>query len=240
MFSQENLQLLKEKLSLNMGLISDSHFGHVKVFEKFEPIRKEYTFKQGKESLQDFEKLMQRNWNVKINDKNKTLLHLGDFCIDKKQPGKSEENIKNNTRVLNGLKILIKGNHDKSENHVYLNNGWNFVIDRPVILLNDEIRAIDNAPHYTTCIITEINGKRIMFSHFGIHQYDERFERKYGNDFKFLTKLYNDYNCEINIHGHSHSNAINSEKSFNCSVEVINFTPKTLMEINYELSKFKK
>jgi calcineurin-like phosphoesterase family protein len=234
----EELEVLKSKLSLNMNLISDSHFGHVNVFEKFEPIRKEYTLKQGKESLQDFEYLMQRNWNTKVHNKNTTVLYLGDFCIDKKQPGKSEENIKNNSRKLNGSKILIKGNHDKSENQIYLNNGWDFVIDKPVILLENDMKVIDNAPHYTTCIITEINGKRIMFSHFGVHQYDERFEGKYQNDFRFLTNLYNDYKCEINIHGHSHSNAINSKKSFNCSVETINFTPKTLMEIHYELSKF--
>jgi calcineurin-like phosphoesterase family protein len=209
-------------------LISDNHFGHPKAFNDFEPIRKVYTESEGLSTLEDFENLMIRNWNEAHFD---TLLHLGDFCINKRKEGQTETNIKNASTRIKKKDILIRGNHDSADTSVYLENGWGFVIEQPVILLENEMKVIENAPHYTTCIITEINGKRIMFSHFGVHQYDERFEGKYKNDFKFLTDLYKEYKCEINIHGHSHSNAINSKISFNCSVEAINFSPIRLKDI---------
>jgi calcineurin-like phosphoesterase family protein len=217
--------------------ISDTHFGHVKVFEKFEPIRKTYTLSKGKQTLKDFEDLMVENWNETVFDSD-TLIHLGDVCIDKMNPTKTEENLAISLKLEGESLILIKGNHDKSDNSLYYQNGWNFVIDCPVILL-DNPKIIDNAPGLAHCIIIDINGKRVMFSHFGIHQYNENFEGKYREPFRYLTKLYNDYKCDYNIHGHSHSNAINSEKSFNCSVEVINFTPKKLTDIFAVLTKFK-
>lgn len=225
----DNLTELKTILNRTVHCISDNHFGHLNVFEKFEPIRKQYTISRGRETLRDFEDLMVENWNdtVKPDD---NVLHLGDFCIDKKDPRKTEENLQISLELDGDKIILIKGNHDRSDNEKYYQNGWNYVIDRPVILL-DECSTINNAPSNAHCIIIDLFGKGIMFSHFGVHQFDERFEGKYSEPFQYLQKLYKDYNCDINIHGHSHSNAVNSAVSINCSVEVINFTPVSLKSL---------
>jgi calcineurin-like phosphoesterase family protein len=229
----EQLQELKELLNADISLISDNHFGHPKVFEEYEPIRKQYTIANKKSSLTDFEILMIRNWNLKIPNTG-TVLHLGDFCINKMKEGQTELNIKNNSAKLNGKKVLVKGNHDTADNSVYFDNGWSFVIDKPTILLGEPFQ-IKDSPKLAHCIITEINGKRIMFSHFGVFQYDQRFEGKYKEAFECLQKLYKEYNCDLNLHGHSHSEGINSKTSFNCSVEAINFTPKTFKEISMSL-----
>jgi len=225
---QKKLKELKEKLK-DCYCISDTHFGHLKAFNSYEPIRKEYTKNLGLETLEDFEGIMIDNWN-KVVGENSNILHLGDFCIDKRNPNKTIENIKNTTNLLNGYKILIKGNHDKLENSVYYDNGWDLVIDKPVILL-DEINVLYNSPKLSHCIITKINDKVIMFSHFGIHQYDKNSKNKYKIPYEYLQKLYKKYNCDFNIHGHSHSSVNHSEVSYNSCVEMNEFTPKLILDI---------
>jgi len=226
----DNFKELKEFFTLKSKVISDNHFGHPKCFEEHEPIRKQFTLQKGKNTLQDFEKLMITQWNNKVS-KTDYLVHLGDFCINKMDDQKTLQNIKNNTRVLNGKKLLIKGNHDKTLNEVYLNNGWNFVIDKPLILLEGQEKFIETEYNYTGCVIVEINGIRTMFSHFGLFMEDERFENKYKKEFEFLKDLFNKYKCEYNVHGHSHSKGNNTEFSSNISVEKINFTPVDLFQV---------
>jgi calcineurin-like phosphoesterase family protein len=224
----KQLQQLKDLITLDTGLISDNHFGHPKVFNIFEPIRKAYTESEGLSTLEDFENLMIRNWNGAKCD---TLLHLGDFCINKRKKGQTEINIKNASDRLNSKDILIRGNHDSADTSVYLENGWGFVIEQPVILIDGELGVMSGTPQFANCIIIDINDYRIMFSHFGLFQDDPRSETKYKEAYDFLKNLYKEFHCDINIHGHSHSEGVNSKISFNCSVEAINFSPIRLKNI---------
>lgn len=223
----EQLQQIKDLITLDTGLISDNHFGHFKAFNDFEPIRKTYTESKGLSTLEDFEDIMIDNWN----NIDTTILHLGDFCINKRKEGQTEINIKNASDKIKNKNILIKGNHDTVDSSVYINSGWDFVIEQPVILTNNELGIMNGTPKFANCIIIDIDGFRIMFSHFGIFQGDQRFEGKYKEAYDFLRHLYSVYKCDINIHGHSHSKGINSKISYNCSVEVNNFSPIQLKNI---------
>lgn len=205
-------------------IISDNHFGHQKAFLEFEKIRQKLS-----NDFFIFEELMM----VKINkSKTNSLLYLGDFCINKKDLNKTFKNIKEQTsRIKINNKILIKGNHDKENNEFYIKSGWDYVINKPVIFLNDEIIELKNNFEYTGCIITKINGKNVLFSHFGIFDNDPRYNNKFEKQIIYLQNLYEKYNCELNIHGHSHSSKTYTKKSFNVSVENINFKPISFDEI---------
>ena len=227
------LKELKELITGDTKIVSDNHFGHNSAFEKFEPIRKTIA-----EDLSKFEKEMTHRWNKSVSTTD-NLLHLGDFCINKMKEQKTLDNIENNTSSLNGNKILIKGNHDKTKNAVYLESGWNYVVDKPIILL-DKMKVLDEEMDYIGCIITEIDGKRIMFSHFGIFSYDKRFEGKFENQFKYLKKLYYEYKCDLNIHGHSHGNFDRTKESMNVSVENINFTPISISDSITKIFEYKE
>lgn len=99
--------------------ISDTHFGHEKVIEY-----DDRPFKDAKE----MNRKMMEKWNnvVKPTD---TVYHLGDFAF------MPNERAKFILKQLNGFKILIRGNHDKSEDACY-QMGWDFVCDGIVVRLD--------------------------------------------------------------------------------------------------------
>ena len=76
------------KIDGNVYVISDTHFGHVKCYESFEPIRQKIA-----RSFNEFENEMVNRWNAKIG-KDDVVIHLGDFCINKMNEKKTIENIR--------------------------------------------------------------------------------------------------------------------------------------------------
>jgi calcineurin-like phosphoesterase family protein len=66
-----------------------------------------------------------KRWNNTVK-KTDRVFHLGDFCLGLK------ENIEL-ARLLNGKKILIKGNHDRTNNQIYLDNGFAEVYNFPIV-----------------------------------------------------------------------------------------------------------
>lgn len=76
--------------------ISDTHFGHEKIIEyEDRPFA----------GVEEMDRLMIQNWNQKIK-KDDLVYHLGDFGFHKK------DRLRGILSELNGLKILVRGNHD--------------------------------------------------------------------------------------------------------------------------------
>ena len=194
-----------DNLTGNTFIISDIHFGHQNLFEKFEPIRQSIA-----STLSEFESLIVKRWNSVVS-KDDVIFVPGDFCINKKDELKTDNNIKNFTRALNGYKILLKGNHDVRPDEFYIKAGWN--------------KVISGEPAY---LIQEINGIQILFSHFPMNTNQEwdALDNRY-TDYKLkLTELFNQHKCKLNIHGHSHGKVSPDPRLINVSLEQLpDFTP---------------
>lgn len=213
-----------ENFFKDFKIISDNHFGHQTAFNDFEIIRQTLHT-----DFSIFEDMMIENIN---NSNTNSLLHLGDFCINKMNQKKTYSNIKQRSEEITiKNKILIKGNHDKIENDFYKESGWDYIIDQPIIYLDNELIFLENNLDFTGSLIVDLKGKRILFSHFGIFTNDPRYENKYKEQIEYLQKIFELYKCDINIHGHSHSKSTYTKKSFNASVENINFKPISYNEI---------
>lgn len=99
-------------------LTGDPHFGHKNIIT--------YANRPFK-SVEDMHEAIIRNWNNKIKNDDKVFI-LGDLTFT---------NQKNTTDIitkLNGVKYLIKGNHDIKPNQWYRDCGIKEVYDYPILL----------------------------------------------------------------------------------------------------------
>ena len=96
-------------------LISDTHFCHKNIID--------YCSRPFK-SVEQMDKTMIDNWNKLVTDDD-IIIHLGDFALA------TENQIRELLSQLNGYKILIRGNHDKSI-RTMKRLGFNAVYDGPV------------------------------------------------------------------------------------------------------------
>lgn len=206
------------KIDLNTILSSDHHFGHKNVVI-FEPRRQ--TFMQ----LDDYDNhddWLLYNWNSQIK-KEDNVLHLGDLAF---------KYIQAYMPRLNGHIELILGNHDRKGLQTYLS--LEKVYRGIEIHENNNILKVtnDEDPLLSGLIIT-ISGIKIMFSHYPVfneNKYDLENEKIY-NRMKILERLYNDYHCDINIHGHTHSNNSTFKNAFNVCIDANNYKIITLNDI---------
>jgi len=92
-------------------VISDTHFGHKNILtfnHDGKPVR-EFS------SVEEMDEIIVQNWN-KVVKQDDIVYHLGDVVIG------SGDNI-NHLSIIdrcNGLKVLVKGNHDLLDDSVYL------------------------------------------------------------------------------------------------------------------------
>ena len=91
----------------NIFFTSDTHYQHKKIIE--------YCNRPFKD-MQDMEDSLVDNWNAMVG-KDDTVYHLGDFamrgeCLDRYAPR------------LNGVKRLIRGNHDMESTNRYIKHGF--------------------------------------------------------------------------------------------------------------------
>ena len=112
-------------------VISDPHFNHTNIIP--------YSNRPFK-SLREMDTAIIDNWNRVVSDDD-VVLCLGDFCFGTK------DNIPYYASKLNGHKILIKGNHDRSKS-LYLEAGFHNVMSEFILPIGQ-------------CN----NKKAIMFSH---------------------------------------------------------------------------
>lgn len=183
-------------------IIADTHFAHANVTE-YEPERKTALGAHPDQRMMEL-------WNETVSPTD-TVLHLGDFAF-------KSEAVQRWAQELNGTKYLLRGNHDRSP-QTYFENGFAEVIDFP--------KKGEPAYH-----ITDVDGIRILFSHYPIVSdgYDDI-------RWRYLSNIFDKQQCHINIHGHVHSMQLNEKFCINASVEVIRYRPVRLRELLYHFAK---
>ncbi len=190
-------------------ITSDNHFGH-KNINNFIPAR-EIFVKENK--LKSFEDYMINEWNKHLSE-NKQILCLGDFSF------KSATNYGN---FISGQNTLIPGNHDMNAIDTYLSNGFDNVLTGLNIIENNiHFKAQDFDSKLLNCLIVSVDGIKIMFSHFPVFD-NNPYDIKFKNITNKLEELFLDFNCNLNIHGHTHT--LNAKESFcfNASIEATDF-----------------
>lgn len=177
-------------------IIADTHFAHANIM-KYEPERKTVLGNHPDHRMMEL-------WNETITSTD-TVFHLGDFAF-------KSEAVQAWAKKLNGIKYLLRGNHDKGA-QTYLDNGFSGVIDFPC----------KGEPAYH---IADVDGIRILFSHYPIVSdgYDDI-------NWRHLSMVFDQELCDINIHGHIHSMQLNEKFCINASVEAIGYRPKRLGEL---------
>lgn len=202
-------------------IISDLHLGHDKVVD-FEPKRLEAMKASG---YTDHNKFIIDMFNSVVNSDD-TVMLLGDIAF---------KSIPEYLTALNGNKLLILGNHDRpytytpykelctiisGVNHLH-NDGrmWTYAHDKDTKL---------------SALILDALGHRVLFSHYPIHVDDPWEYRKdgfVGIREKWLTEIYDDLGCTLNIHGHVHSRTTDRLSNINVSAEVLDFKPVKVSEL---------
>ena len=105
---------------MSVHFIGDTHFGHKNIIDYCD---RPYS------SVEEMNEDLIKRWNQKIK-KTDIVFHLGDVYLGPKN------NLKSIIEQLNGIKYLIKGNHDCWSNQVYLDAGFKKVYDYPIIYKN--------------------------------------------------------------------------------------------------------
>ena len=103
---------------MNIYFIADTHFGDDNI-RRYE--NRPYA------SVKEMDEALIENWNKTVSDADEVYI-LGDFGAD----GVEEEILSR----LNGIKYLVKGNHDVKSNEYYRNAGFKEVYDLPVLFKN--------------------------------------------------------------------------------------------------------
>lgn len=103
-------------------LISDTHFGHLNIIKYCRTA----AFPFSAEGLAKMNEVLKTNWNNTISPED-TVIHLGDVMF--KIPPDEAAAIINS---LNGTKVLIRGNHDKSVGAM-LDMGFSAVFEEVVL-----------------------------------------------------------------------------------------------------------
>ena len=225
MFNTKIKNLL-ESINEETFIISDTHFGHTNITE-FEPRRRTAMMIDG---YDDHDEWVIDNWNsiVKPDD---TVLHLGDFAF---------KNIQNVQDRLNGKKILILGNHDRKGINTY--TAFDLVIKGLWVeagINNTHYLNAETTDELTSMLIKNIGGKRILFSHYPVCESELRWGEgkkpsKITDRLLLAKDIYYEYGCQINVHGHTHSNCmVNKDiRVFkNASMENIGMKPIKIKDL---------
>ena len=201
-------------------VVSDMHFWHENI-EEFCPQRKLTADKNNLETLDPY---MIQQWN-KVIGPDDLVLCLGDLAF---------KNIMY-TKELNGKKILILGNHDRPGVNAYLNAGWDMILNSVFFVNNGNVFQMENDfDKMLSAAIVEIGREKILFSHYPVF-HEDAYDRKNPNikpRIEFLEKIYKDFGCTLNIHGHTHTHHSTFKNAINVSIDVLqDFTPVKIEDI---------
>ena len=217
-------------IDLDTFIYSDLHLGQ-KGIEKWESNRLKHI--KNDESLDD---MCIRHINDVVKDNN--ALCLGDFAFKRVAEFTTLLNVSNT--------VLILGNHDDKAESIKFNNFkdvvngvWNYkgYNGGPIIwkLSNQDLTLV-------SALIYEIKSLnlKIMFSHYPLFYRDieemrnEESSKLIISRQKYLEKIYELEECNINIHGHTHSKDTgnNHTRRINACLDYYDdFKPKTLREL---------
>ena len=115
---------------------ADNHFGHVNI-QEFEPPRKIF------KDIEDMDRSMVKRWNERVSPQD-TIYILGDFSLCKRTTTKEYLD------QLNGFKILIRGNHDKSKSNLF-----NAVIDTAILRIAGRPIILSHYPYNNPSVAEE-------------------------------------------------------------------------------------
>lgn len=119
-------------------------------------------------SVEEMNEAIIKNWNERVG-KDDLVIHLGDFCKG------DAEKIKEFRNKLNGIIILILGNHDFK-----VNESCGFIIVNGSLVIGDVIFShepipLEEIPHGMVCVHGHIHEKK---SYSGINVSVERIDYK--------------------------------------------------------------
>ena len=180
--------------------ISDLHFGHHNIM-RFD----NRPFK----SVEEMDETLIKNWNNKVS-KEDTVYILGDFCWS------TEDRWIEILKQLNGIKVLIKGNHDLRKMSQQLRNMFQDIKDY------NEVKD---------------NGKRVLLSHYPMPfyrgDYNPDIIHLYGHihttiENDFMEHLRDYINKNDNRNGGKH---LCQFYNVGCMMNYMSYTPRTLKEI---------
>lgn len=152
----------------NVYLLSDNHFGHTNIIKH---ANRPFS------SVEEMDEVMLNNWNSTVG-KNDTVINMGDFCWTK-----NKHVLQKYTEPLNGKKYLKLGNHDPFKPQVYLDAGFERVLEDSI---TDLTYVSANGDKY-----------KIVLCHYPIYMWDGCFKDSfhlYGHTHLLITNFRNSMN----------------------------------------------
>ena len=177
---------------------SDLHFGH----------DKEFIWKaRGFNSLQEMEAAIVDRWNKTVSEEDAVYI-LGDVVM-----GSDHVNGLNLLHSLNGLKVIIPGNHDTDK----------------------KIMEYGCVPH-TTCVGPRLIKLKCM------HELKTYVQQFYLSHYPTYTANFDSsdiYKTVINLHGHTHSKEkffMDNPFMYNVGMDSHNCTPVSIDEVMHDIT----
>lgn len=208
-----------DRIDLSTWIISDTHLGHKNILQ-FEPSRLEQMKIDGYSS-EEHDQWIVDTWNKTVKP-GETVLHLGDFAF---------KGVADYIDQLNGNIILVLGNHDDKPHHSKF-DGCD-VFDGFYWAQGDLVNKVQHPDPMFSGFIKEFNDKKYLFSHYPLFDDDEwdRKNKMIAPRVKVLETIYKANNCDVNVHGHTHSNESIFENAINVCFEHTEFKPKRLSDL---------
>jgi calcineurin-like phosphoesterase family protein len=203
----------------NTFILSDHHFGHKNIGE-WEPDR---IIRAEELGFFSFEEMLIQKHNTVVKDTD-VCLFLGDFSFSS-----PAEWIKK----LNGIKILIRGNHDTRGTQAY--QDFDYVVDGVYLDWNGRTFIHKTEDFLLSAVIKEVNGNKCIFTHYPLW-FDDEYNRQDGSKIldrmKILEEIADSHSIEKIFHGHLHSKIASVPEMFvehiNTCCEHHDYTPKKL------------
>ena len=194
---------------INTYFISDLHFGHENVI-KFDnrPFR----------DLEHMHRVLINNWNSIVRPKD-VIYVIGDIGLCK------GEILYNIIKQLNGMKILIMGNHDKNSPTFYLRAGFSSVQYSASIMVAKEIVTMNHYP-LLGVPYEDTTGMKGSLETDNWHK-----------EHKFAKYALNDCGQFMHIHGHVHVDKKDRMrgKQYNVCAKANGYKPVSMIEIQRQV-----
>lgn len=135
--------------------------------------------------------------------KEDTIILLGDIAFSTQSYWFSR------LQEMPGNKVLVLGNHDRNRLPWYKKWGFELVVpfDSQLVLVHE----------YGNVLLTHIPAFESVLS-----SYDNT---RFVGMSRRLNKIFNVNHCVLNIHGHTHGSATETNQSVDVSLEAINYAP---------------
>lgn len=234
--------------------ISDTHFGHYNVIEySNRPFKTSIVEGEKKQIVTEMNDFLIEKWNSVVSDED-TVYFIGDFAF------LPLNEMKKIMQKLKGEKILIKGNHDRS-NKQMIEIGFKHVYEQYNMNIGGYDVLLCHYPYVDLELhkIAETRPHMIKFVQKGVNpeipkklNYDESKQWLINNIKKpintqtddskdlviYIQRLLSKHigtrplnNNKILLHGHTHSSKKRFANMINCSVEAWDYTPASEEQI---------